>query len=153
MLYLIFSLGADRYALSTADVLAVRPVPVVKALPSTPPWVSGLASDAHGSFPVIDLCALAVNRPARAVMSTRMALLRYTEGATAALSEPRLGVIIEQATSTLSADEADFVDPGLATPEAPYLGPVLQHQDGRVIQRVVVRDLLPTWVRERLFAQ
>ncbi|KKB62186.1 hypothetical protein WM40_18740 [Robbsia andropogonis] len=153
MLYLIFSLGTDRYALSTADVLAVRPVPAVKALPSTPPWVAGLASDGHGSFPVIDLCALAVNRPARAVMSTRMAVLRYTEGASATVQEPRLGVIVEQATSTLAADDKDFVDPGLATPEAPYLGPVLQHEDGRVIQRVVVRDLLPGSVRERLFAR
>jgi chemotaxis-related protein WspB len=153
MLYLIFSLGADRYALSTMDVLAVRPVPTVKTLPSTPPWVAGLASDAQGTFPVIDLCALAVNRPARAVMSTRMALLRYTEGMTSTAPEPRLGVIIEQATSTLAADESDFVDPGLTTPEAPYLGPVLQHKDGRVIQRVLVRDLLPGWVRERLFSE
>jgi chemotaxis-related protein WspB len=148
MLFLIFSLGADRYALEASEILEVLPVPALKALPNTPEWVAGIASDENGTFPVIDLVALAVSRPARHVMSTRLALLAYPDRT----GPHRLGVIVERATSTLRASEDAFEPSGIDTPEACYLGPVLRTDDG-VVQRVSVADLLPPWVRERLFTE
>lgn len=148
MLFLIFSLDADRYALEASEILEILPVPALKNLPGTPAWVAGLASDAAGTFPVIDMAALTLSRPSHRVLSTRLALLAYPH----ADGQPRrLGVLIERATATLRAEESDFEPLGIATPEAPYLGPVLQTASG-MIQRVGIVDLLPDWVCERLFA-
>lgn len=188
MLFLIFSLDDDRYALEANEILEVLPVPALKSLPGTPAWVAGLASDAVGTYPVIDLSALALSRPARRVMSTRLVLLAYpvpgagarvdgdgeasgtvssdaaaavavavaeagTEASAAAeVTTRRLGVIVERATSTLRANAEAFEEVGIETPEACYLGPVMRGPDG-VIQRIGIADLLPPWVRERLFTE
>ena len=149
MLYLIFSLGADRYALDATEVLAMLPVPVLKSLPGTPAWVAGLAHDALGAYPVIDLAALTLSRPSRRVMSTRLALVDY---ASVGGSAKRLGLIVERATSTLRAADDAFEPAGIATPESPFLGPVLRVEGG-VIQRITIASLLPTAVSERLFAE
>lgn len=149
MLFLIFSLDADRYALEASEILAILPLPTLKTLPGTPAWVAGLASDAAGTFPVIDMAALSLSRPSRRVMSTRLVVLRYllADG-----SMRRLGAIVERATSTLRAEETAFEHTGISTPEACYLGPVLRTDTG-VIQRIGIADLLPSWVSERLFVE
>lgn len=149
MLYLIFSLGPDRYALKASEVLIMLPVPVMKALPGTPAWVAGLAYDAQGAYPVIDLAALTLSRPSHQVMSTRLAQVAYIDRQGVSR---RLGVIVERATSTLHADDDAFEPAGVATPESPFLGPVLRRDDG-VIQRITIGDLLPSAVSDRLFAE
>lgn len=125
------------------------PVPVMKALPGTPAWVAGLAYDAQGAYPVIDLAALTLSRASHRVMSTRLAQLDYRDRQGVSR---RLGVIIERATSTLRAPNDAFEPAGVATPEAPFLGAVLRRDDG-VIQRITINDLLPTDVSDRLFAE
>lgn len=149
MLFLIFSLDADRYALAAHEILEILPVPALKALPGTPEWIAGIASDAEGTFPVIDMAALTLARATRRVLSTRLALVSFhLPNGTAR----RLGLLLERATATLRADENAFETLGITTPEAPYLGPVMRTPDG-VIQRVGVADLLPRWVSDRLFAE
>lgn len=147
-LYLLFRIGADHYALDATEVAEVLPLIPLKAMPGTPAWVAGLLPWQGGPVPVIDLGALATGVPAAERTSTRTVLVHYRPHA----GEPArlLGLRLEQATETLRCDPATFVDPGVDTAPARYLGPV-RHDARGLIQQVRVADLLPEAVHARLF--
>jgi chemotaxis-related protein WspB len=147
MLFLLFQIGRDRYALNTAQVAIVLPLARCKKVPGAPEWVEGLLTYGEQSVPVLDISRLALGRPAAALLSTRLVLVHYTPpGQSAQL----LGLIMEKATETLQCDPAAFTDSGLAHEAAPYLGPVMQHAQG-LIQRIEVQDLLDASVQKLLF--
>ena len=148
-LYLLFRIGADRYALDAADVVEVLGMRGFKQVPGTPPWVAGMFDCRGVAVPAIDLSALAGAGAAVMVTSTRLALVRYRPGGQ---TQARLlGLILEQATETVHYDPAAFQPAGLDTPAARYLGPVLSDARG-MVQAVNVADLLPEPVRALLFA-
>jgi chemotaxis-related protein WspB len=145
MLFLLFELGEDRYALDARRIAEVLPLVRIKRIPRAPEGVAGVI-DYHGSpVPVIDLSLLALGRPARQRLSTRIVVVRYPDG-----GDHLLGLIAERASETLRREPSDFSDSGVTSEAAPYLGPVTR--DGRgLVQRVEVERLLPAAVRERLF--
>jgi len=148
MLYLLFEIGADRYALAGRDVMAVEPSVCLKEIPKSVAGIAGVF-DYHGeAVPVVDLSAMALGRPARAdFFSTRIILMADPEG-----SRHLLGLLAEKATETARFDDTDFQDPGVASPDAPYLGPIAR--DGRgFIQRVDAAKLLKPEVRAVLWSQ
>ncbi|HVZ33385.1 MAG TPA: chemotaxis protein CheW, partial [Polyangiaceae bacterium] len=64
MLFLLFHLGAEWYALDTAAVREVLPLLELRAIPKAPAGVAGVI-DYHGlALPVIDLSELALGRGA-----------------------------------------------------------------------------------------
>jgi chemotaxis-related protein WspB len=149
MLLLLFRLGPDRYALDAAEIGAVLPLVDIKALPGAPAGVAGVIAHRGQPVPVIDLPALALGRPAREVLSTRIVLTRYD----ADDGTPHwLGLIAESATETMRRDPADFTEPGLDNPDTPYLGKVATDPQG-LIQLITPRRLLPPALREMLFQQ
>ncbi len=142
-LFLLFSMGSDRYALDVQDVLEVLPLRRLKQIPEAPAWVAGLFSRHGQPVPVIDLHALAFGRPASARTSTRLVLVDYL-GQT-------LGLILEQATDTLRCPLEAFRASGLdSSGTAAYLGPVYEHASG-LVQCIGVAELLPPAVRSLLF--
>lgn len=147
MLFLLFDLNADRYAVDVREVQEVLPLLELRALPQAPQGVVGLC-DFHGQpVPIIDLCLLVTGIPARPLLSTRIVLVRYgaEEG-----GENLLGLVAEQATETLRREPEDFVAAGFRQDETPYLGPVTQYRQA-LVQWVDVQKLLPEAVRNRLF--
>jgi chemotaxis-related protein WspB len=148
MLFLIFRLGADRYALDANEIVEVLPRVALKAIPSAPAWVAGVFNYRGQAVPVIDLVALALGRPASDHVSTRTILVHYPVDSGASQV---LGVIAEQANRTLRRAVEDFQPSGIDTPGAPYLGPVATDADG-LLQWIRVPDLLPPEVRASLFA-
>lgn len=149
MLFLLFQLGDDRYALNTADLVEVLPMVKLKALPQALPGVAG-AFTYHGTpVPLIDLAALALGTPSRTLMSTRILLVNYDDPNG---ERHLLGLLAEQATETIRRDADDFMEAGVAVDAAPYLGPVTTDARG-LIQRIQVNGLLPANVRELLFRQ
>jgi chemotaxis-related protein WspB len=151
MLFLIFHLDQDRYALDAAEVVEVLPFGPLKALPNTPAWVAGMFSYHGQPVPVIDLSALALGRPAARRLSTRTVLVRYPL-ADAANGSRLLAIVVEKATRTIRRDPADFTDSGVATPNARYLGPVASDSAG-LVQWIRVEGLLPDDVRAILFVR
>jgi len=147
MLSLLFRLEPDVYALDCREIAEVRALPRLKQLPGAPGWVAGLLDHDGAAVPVIDLCALALGRPAHDRLSTRLVLVHYP--APGAAARP-LGLIVERGTEFLRSEAADWADSGMATPDAPYLGPVLRHERG-LIQQVHVAELLPAPVRALLY--
>jgi len=149
MLYLLFELDGDRYALDVAQIAEVLPLAAPKSVPAAPTWIAGVI-ERHGTpVPVIDVPQLALGRPARALRSTRLVLVRYEVG-TRGDAAPLLGLIVERATHTRRIDTAVFADTGIATPNARWLGPVASLDDG-LVQRVEPHAMLDAEARALLF--
>jgi chemotaxis-related protein WspB len=147
MLFLVFQLGRDRYALDATQVVEVLPLVRIKALPQAPAGIAGLCNYSGRPVPVIDLSAMALGRPAQARLSTRLILTHWRD---ATGREPVLGLIAEQATDTIRRNAGDFAPAGVDCPAARYLGPVTKERDA-LIQRIEAPQLLTPEVRAVLF--
>jgi len=149
MLFLVFQLGKDRYAIEAQQVIEVLHLVHLKQIPQAPAGVAGVF-DYHGaSVPLIDLAELALGQPSRRWMSTRIILVKYggSPGET-----HMLGLLAEQATGILRRNEEDFSDAGLAVSDTPYLGNVTTDTTG-IVQRIETQNLLTESVRSLLFPE
>ena len=149
MLFLLFQLGKNRYALDIAQVAEVLPWVTITPLPRSPLEVAGVFNYRGAPVPVIDLCQLMLDRPARRLLSTRVVVMHYADESGAVRL---LGLIAEGATETLRCDPARFCTSGVGTAAAGALGPVALDERG-VVQRVDLNGLLPASVRKLLFQQ
>jgi chemotaxis-related protein WspB len=149
MLFLQFQLGKDCYALDSSQVVEVLPLLGIKQIPQAPAGVAGAFNYRGKPVPVIDLSELALGRPARLHMSTRIIIVRYPDGNG---TQHLLGLIAEKATETVRRDPAGFTDSGVINDGAPYLGPVATDPNG-LVQWIEVTKLLPAAVRDVLFRQ
>ncbi|QBR03168.1 chemotaxis protein CheW [Paraburkholderia pallida] len=171
MLFLVFELDGERYALDAREIVRVLPLQPVRAFAGTPPYISGVIDHEGAPVPVVDMAMLALGRPARALMSTRLVLVNdqapgaldmtrgTPEGTTAAMAaasgghgaRPRcIALLLECATRTQTLAPEAFADGGIATPEARWLGPVASDAHG-FVQWVKVGQLLDERVRALLF--
>jgi chemotaxis-related protein WspB len=146
-LFLVFRIGAERYALQAVEVAEVLPRLQLKPIPRAPSWVAGVFAHRGAVVPVLDLSALTFGEPAQERTSTRLVLVHYRPQAQPARL---LGLILEQATDTLRCNPQDFKAYGLDNRNAPYLGPVYEDAQG-LLQWVRVDDLLDAEVRALLF--
>jgi len=152
MLFLLFQIGPDRYALDVVRVAAVLPLVTLKRIPGAPSGVAGLL-DYHGvPVPTLDLPAMLLGAPARRQLGTRLVLVRYpVEGA-----EKLLAVIVERATGTARFEPHDFVPGGVRNDGLPCLGPVAAGRDPSnpgLIQRIEIDQLLSAETRAILFRE
>ena len=149
MLFLLFRMGDDRYALDALQIAEVLPLVGVKELPKAPSGVAGIL-DYHGDpVPLIDLSQLALGRPARRRLGTRIILVNYpARNGTSHL----LGLLAERATEIMQRDPKDFVSSGVGNDTAQYLGPVAADAQG-MLQWIKIDRLLPLSVRDQLFTQ
>jgi chemotaxis-related protein WspB len=149
MLFLLFQLGADRYALEASRVVEVVPLLALKQLPQAPPGVAGIFNYRGRPVPAVDLSALTLGRPAGERLSTRIIIINYAGPSGA---NHLLGLIAERATDTLRKDIEAFVDPGVKLRSSPFLGPILMDANG-AIQWVREQYLLPETVGKHLFSE
>lgn len=148
MLFLVFQLGHDRYALDVAQIAEVLPLVGIRHLPRAPAGVAGLFDCRGMPVPVIDLSQLALGRPAEPRLSTRIVIVHYPDGTG---NTHLLGLIAEKVTETVRHEPSDFVDSGIANTSTPYLGPVATDRRG-LLQWIDVGKLMPAAVRDVLFA-
>jgi chemotaxis-related protein WspB len=149
MLFLLLHVGSERYALDAGQVAEILPLLDLEATPHAPRGVVGLLNYRGLPVPVIDLCELLLGRPAAKRLSTRQILVHYPDATGA---RHLLGLVAERATETLRCEASNFVDSGISSPDAPYLGPVAAGVRG-LIQRIDAHTLLPPSLRDLLFAQ
>lgn len=149
MVFLVFRLDQDRYALPAQEVVEVLPLLQFKHWPMAAPGVAGVCTYRGRPVPVLDLSALCLGRPAPRRLSTRLLMVRYPDARGPARL---LGLIAEDATDTVRLDPGDFAEAGVRSDGAPFLGPVAAHGGG-VLQRVEVAALLPAALRDALFVE
>ncbi len=147
MLFLLFRLGNDRYAIAARQVAEVLPMLETKRIPQAPAAVRG-AFDFRGQpVPLIDLTQLALGRPAREQLSTRIVLVDDPDGRG---GMRLLGLLAEHVTETFRRNPEDFRDAGVEVPDAPWLGRVASDAGG-LVQWVEVSQLLTPALRALLF--
>jgi len=145
MLFIIFRLGEDRYALNAQELVEILPLAQVKRLPHAPTGVAGML-DYHGvTLPVIDLSALALGHPAAERISTRIIVVEMANGR-------RYALVAERANEMLQREATDFKEPAVAVDDAPYLGPVTSDARG-VVQWIAPQKLFSPSVYEALSHQ
>lgn len=138
MLFLVFQLGARRYAIDAEQIVEVLPLVTVNEMARAPGDVAGVFVYRGAPAPVIDLSQLLEGRPAERRLSTRVVIVRGLDGD----SETRVvGLVAERATETIRREPADFVDSGVVADGAPYLGPVATDARG-LVQRIDVARLV-----------
>jgi len=143
MLFLLFQLGQDRYALDARDLMEILPLVQVKHLPHAPAGIAGML-DYHGDvLPVIDLSALALGRAAVQRISTRILVVAMVGGR-------RFALIAERANETLQREAGDFTTTDVTMDAAPYLGPVTRDARG-IVQWITPQKLFSTAVFDALF--
>jgi chemotaxis-related protein WspB len=147
VLFLLFELEGDRYALDVDQLVEVLPLVNLKPLAKAPRGIAGVF-DYHGlPIPVVDLSELLLERAARPRLSTRMVVVNYP-----GMEHRRhtLGLIAEKATTTVRLEAGMFNEVGVLNPETRYLGPVARDAQG-LIQWLVIPHLLPPATRNMLF--
>ncbi len=146
MLFLCFQLGQDKYVVDARHVVEVLPLLTLRTTPQAPRGVAGAFIYRGTVVPVLDFAELAHGKPCPRRFSTRILLLAYP------MRDARrtLGMIVERATETKDLKEQDFMESGLRTPGAPYLGPVFRDEH-RLIQSITVQNLVPEAMRDLLF--
>jgi len=149
MVAMLFEVDGQRYGLDATQVLKVLPSVRLRRLPRVPDYVAGVFQYRGAMVPVIDLTQLIKGRPAAAILSTRIILVRHSGPSG---QERALGLLAERATDSLDDSAAEPISSGVAVPEAPYLGG-LSVSGGSMIQYVNVEHLLPADLRDRLFVE
>jgi chemotaxis-related protein WspB len=129
MLFLLFKLGSDRYALEASRVVEVLPLLELKRVPHAPPAVAGIFNYRGHPVPALDLCQMTLGRPAALRLSTRIILVNCPD-ARGRLAP--VGLVAEHATGLLRREPGDFVIPHHAVTRAPYLGPLLMDGAGPI---------------------
>ena len=153
MLFLVFMLGPDRYALDARCVVEVLPLLNVKLLPQAQPAIAGICNYRGVAVPVIDLNQLMSNRPAAQRFSTRIVIVEYrdTEHQNPDQAPMLLGLIAEQVKETVRREASEFVASGVSASDARYLGPLASDASG-LLQWIHVDKLLPPEIRVLLQA-
>jgi chemotaxis-related protein WspB len=145
MLFIVFQLGQDRYALDARELVEILPLMQVKRLPQAAVGIAGIL-DYHGvTLPVIDLSELALGRKALERTSTRVLIAELANGR-------RLALIAERANEMLQRESTDFTATAVAVDAAPYLGPITRDARG-IVQWIAPEKLFSTAVHDALFHQ
>lgn len=142
MLYFLFQLGEESYALALRQVQRVIPRVATRPLPLAPPEVIGLAAYHGRPLPVVDLCQRVLGRPCRERLSTRIMVVSLGTGL--------VGLLVESLTRVVTLTEDCFHAPGLTLATARFLGDVAQVEDSWA-QRVELEELIGPELRQ-LFA-
>ncbi len=147
MLFLVFQIGRDRYALEAKRVVQVLPLLRLKCLPQAPKGVAGVFLYHGQAVPAVDLSELTLGKPAAELFSTRLIVLEYPGPGN---KKHLLGLIAEKATEVMQREPQDFVNSGFSIKAAPYLGPVLRDSSGP-IQWLREQHLLSGPIQQLLF--
>jgi chemotaxis-related protein WspB len=149
MLFILFQIGQDRYALPASRIIEVLPLMNLKRVPRAPTGVAGVLNYRGAPAPVIDLNEMTLAVSAAHRLSTRIILVKYPLDAERGHA---LGLLAENVTNTIQRPIQDFVAAGVESDNAPYLGRVAKDSGG-LIQLIEVERLLTPEIRDVLFRE
>lgn len=134
MLVVCCRVRGARWGFAARDIAGVVPAVPLRPVPGAPPEVAGLLRRAGALVPVLDLGVLAGDGSCADRLGTRILLVRRGGGL--------VGLRAERVLESVEVDEAALVEPPIASPGAPWLGPFAA-SDGDLVQLVRTDALLP----------
>ena len=159
MLLLTFTAGANRYAVDVARVVELVPRVELRPVPHAPAFLAGLLGYRGKVVPVIDLSVLLGGPPCPDRLSTRIILVNAApgdhnrrigsrrlgrgRGSTPADPDPDLdilGLVAEQVSDLITVRPEQVSPPAVQLPQAPYLGAIVQTDEG-IVQLIAVEKL------------
>ena len=162
MLLLTFKAGANRYAIDVARVVEVLPRVELRKIAHAPACLAGLLDYRGKIVPVVDLGLLLDEAPCRDCLSTRIILVNDAPGdhnsseartmttnpgstehrLGRARSEMRrlLGLIAEHVSDLTTVQPEQIVPVPVWLPRTPYLGAIVQTDQG-IVQLIVVEKV------------
>lgn len=147
MLYILFRLGDERYALEATRVIEVVPRLPLRPQPGTPDFIAGVFNFRGRIVPVLDLGTLTLGVPCAAQLSTRIILIDYTLKSGV---KRVLGLTAEAVTDAVNREPQEFV--AVAAGQAPHLGCIALDGVG-MVQCVLPEQLLTSEVERLLFEE
>ena len=149
MLYVVFRLGDERYALDVRHVAEVLPLLDVRPVPGAPRDIAGVFLYHGTPVPVIDMAEVIAGRPSERRSSTRLVIISAPE----TLAPGRhVALMAERATETVSRNPTDFAPPVVTSASKPALGKVAIDALG-MLQQVDPAILITQTVRDGLFQE
>lgn len=129
MLMLLFYVGDNLYALDTSHVVEVIPRVPLRQIHHVPAYVPGLLNYRGTIVPIVDLCHLIRGTASRFYLSTRIVMVSYE----AKDKKPQyLGLIAERIVETFNKSEVEFIQSGIQSTSAPYMGPMIIDDRGMI---------------------
>jgi chemotaxis-related protein WspB len=149
MLYLLFQIGSERYAIEARQAVEVVPFVALREIPQSPHGVAGIFNYRGRPVPALDLSLMVSGHPSLERLSTRIIVIKYADPSA---RMHLLGLVAEHATGMMRCDPQQFVDTGVQPQNAPYLGPVFMEEKGAV-QLLRIQHLLPGSARDALLSR
>ena len=147
MLFLLFKIGEQHFAIAASQVRKVVPRVALASIPSAPEFAAGLMNYRANLVPVVDLCRLATGKPSALKMSTRIILIDYT------LADGRsqiLGLLAEHMVETVTSKQP-LLPPAVIKFDDLHDCPTTLMQSNDAIQLFDLRRMLPTQEINTLF--
>jgi chemotaxis-related protein WspB len=149
MLLLTFRTGESLYAVDARQVVEVVPRVGVRPVPHAPDYLLGLLCYRGRVFPVVDFARLAGAPPSRDALSTRLIVAEFPSSGGGVR---RIGILAESVNQVIEARAGQVVLPGMDLDEAPYLGRMIQLEEGQGLVQVVKPErMLPDRLQESLY--
>jgi chemotaxis-related protein WspB len=160
MLLLTLTAGANRYAIDVARVVEVIPRVELRSVPHAPAFVAGLLGYRGEIVPVLDLCLLLGVAASQDCLSTRIILVDDASGdhnrqsrcdnivhdeigESSLKQKPGpnlLGLVAEHVNDLAYVLPEQIIPTPLILPEVPYLGAIVQTNQG-IVQLIVVEQI------------
>ena len=139
MQLLVFSVGAEHYAIESRRVVEVLPLVTARPIPRMPDSIRGIFTHRGRLVPLVDLGRLFAHGPLRETLGTRVIVVEFSPAGGPAI---RLGVMAENVLSLCSSVDAEATLPAMQPANAAALGRLLRI-DGSTLQMIDVEHLLP----------
>lgn len=147
MLLLLFRSADSLYALDARRIIEVVPRVEFRPIPHAPAYLLGLLNYRGRAVPVVDFDLLVGQPMSPVVLSTRVIVQELT---THTGQRQLVGLVASNVSHVITLDAAQAVSPAMRLEEAPYLGAVLQFEEG-LVQIVNADRLLPPRLQDALY--
>ena len=156
MLFVVFSVGDERFVIETSHIVEVLPLVNWKRVSGGADGVAGVMNFHHTAVPVVDMSMLLTGMPVPARMSGRILMTMVAKNSTETTSRSddsttMLALLVDRVLGTTRYDVADFVRPPAVVDTTPYLGAVLMDERG-IIQHIEIDHILSPRARARVVA-
>lgn len=141
MLILTFQAGNEAFGVDTRHVIEVTPWVELRPIPHAPAHVVGLCHYRGTVVPVVDVARLLGGAGSEPRLNTRIILAKRPAG-----NQGLLGLLTERVRDVKRVSESDLLPAPLAVAGAPYLGPLVQTDNG-LVQLLVIEQILPESLR------
>jgi len=142
MLFLCFKVGKETYGIRASEIIEVIPLIPLEKVPGSETSIAGIFNYRGNPLPVIDLCQYFHQHPCQQLLSSRIIIIRQQHAGTYF----DVGLIAENVTETLQANETEFHASGLKNSQDDFLGEIM-HQQNKLIQIINTDRLIPPSMR------